>query len=497
MTQYYPADDLDRPEKLLGLMGSLWTEGYSADTFPQDYVRGLLALWKQVQIDAEEAMACLGRQTTPVWHTERWYPLALRSDERRAASLYRFGTTHRYGDGLTYAEAGTQVVYPLPEGIVAAALVQDRIATPQHVWFPGIDYQIDEEQRVIWFATDPLSVETVETRQYVDKAGQTIIEGTVWLSGARQDNEHMYLRWGFPWQYRRKSSPGYSNTINALWDAACDGGSFRAFIEIVAALLDAPLAASTEIVEAVFRDANGLCIVTDKRVYRYHRNAEAVVAVGDKVQAGQPLTDVLLWHECSRGGAPSWMTGVEYSPAMLGTGYRCGVVFRNQTVPTTVSTDADGRTVITWPLGGRDEDVALFWQETHERGVLLGRTLARILDQRTEATTEPPAEALPATINPLQFACDHLLRNHGLLLRLRPHCSGRYKQPLTAMRLAKHLLPAHVLLLMLVVLEAEEEIYSLSGEAATGNLQIVPADAGESYALPDVQPSWTCDTLCE
>jgi hypothetical protein len=172
-----------------------------------------------------------------------------------------------------------------------------------------------------------------------------------------------------------------------------------------------------ETVELIQKDNNYLVIATDKSVYKFNKEATATVSVGDTVYAGDWLVDTVQIYELNTGTVPDVLS-VSAGLGFLPGGFSDGIGFSNKDVPLVVET-VDGKTKVSFELGGLPTDVELFWELTHQRGLASGKTLANYLDVRENPTDEPGAASLPATVNPLQFLVENVLRYNAFVVKIK------------------------------------------------------------------------------
>jgi len=140
------------------------------------------------------------------------------------------------------------------------------------------------------------------------------------------------------------------------------------------------------------------------------------------------------------------------------------VAFENTSVPVIVEEGVDGKTRVSWELGGYPGDVQKFWDDVHAAGVASGSTLADLLDSRPEPRQgEPTAVALPTTINPLAFAAENLLRNNAYCVAIRPKTFGSGRLPINRQLVMRKIVPPHTLGLVIVEWEAAVDSVVMSG----------------------------------
>jgi hypothetical protein len=275
----------------------------------------------------------------------------------------------------------------------------------------------------------------------------------------------------------------------------------------------------------VRHDAYGLFIATDKNVYRFEENAEPLVTEGQKVFAGQPLIDGFDVNEFRPGmyfqhlqdSTPiyrepvvNFLTthGFEYleteteDDIILNTDHVCpprkkdlaaialdsgfvsacfygDLVFENRDVPLIVDTaHPSGYTYVHFAVNGLPGDVKRFFDEIHLRGIELFNsrgecddktkkigTLAQMLDSRLYVETEPEQEHLPATINPLRFLVENVLRNNVFVVRITVSALGQKQLGLYNIRHLRQLLPPQTAMIVVFEMAAKPDAVSAENVA--------------------------------
>lgn len=76
-------------------------------------------------------------------------------------------------------------------------------------------------------------------------------------------------------------------------------------------------------------------------------------------------------------------------------------------------------------------------------------TLAHLLDKRAQPTSEPTAEYLPLTINPLKFIVANILRNNVFLVHIKGAALGQNRLGLYNIRHLRQLLPPHAAMIVI------------------------------------------------
>lgn len=197
------------------------------------------------------------------------------------------------------------------------------------------------------------------------------------------------------------------------------------------------------------------------------------------------------------------------------------LVFENKEVPLVVDTNhASGYTFVRFAVAGLPTDVDRFFEEIQYRGVMAAErakplvvsteaalntvptsqrfaglyaevlqpnqfwrltadlqtwepaacpvkaphTLAQFLDKRKNAISEPGAQHLPATINPLRFIVENVLRNNVFVVKFKVDALGRNRLGLYNIRHLRQLLPPGTA--MLLVFDLKTPTHKIDGEDA-------------------------------
>jgi hypothetical protein len=332
-------------------------------------------------------------------------------------------------------------------------LLADSIAAPTRVWQRGLDFRVWRGRIEFWAQPLPEDADSL----------------TTWAFRPSLDSAALWRLHGYVLGAYGASSPAYRRLLAALLRGQVQGGSSGSLGEALGALTDSPVAAGSETVEAVFLQGERWWIVTDSRAYSAASDATPVVGVGDRVRRGDPLVNAFEIHEFNRGQVPADLLGVTIPAELLGFPATGGLLFRNQSLPTTV-TSQDGVTRWEFPVAGDPADVQRFWDEVHSRGLANPPTLARLLDRRENPVGEPAAANLPATVNPCQFLAAHYLRHHAFLVRLRPGAYGPEAQPGWLGHVVASLVPPHTRLIAWLELATPAEVGTMDAYAESPDL---------------------------
>ena len=253
--------------KILGLLGALWTKNYVKNDACRTTVEVNLDLLEQAKLDLAEAIECTDRHTVPLYHTELWYPITLRDGDKRATD-----------DGRTF--------YTVARDLVKLPLLLNRITSPSLVWHHGIDFELHEfETNSLTFKNDPFEEELIPAGGELGSR-----ELTLWGYDAKFDRQWLYEHFGIIIDLKMPSSQHYKDILNALYDLMASGVTFGAFETLLNVLLGVPTARSAgEALEGLYFDARGPFVATDGNIYRIPEDASDRVLGGRTLRKGEPL----------------------------------------------------------------------------------------------------------------------------------------------------------------------------------------------------------------
>lgn len=433
----YPANDFQQGSQLLQQLGSFWFNLFEDKQVLQQQVRSVGIERGQTYLNYLETVACLSRFTVPVFHTQNWYLLIIKKSEADAvASIYANDNLY-YGpqpagavrpQGFEQLYGGTDrpnmVQAPLPPTFVNAPFtLQNMVVNPTQTWVKGVDYDIDEVRRLIRFRESPFDNPKVPTRYIYGADGQVADEEiALWVYQGEFDLDYIYLHFGYMLGLRLQSSQFYKDLLNTLWDMYLLGGSVENLRFFLSALSGAPLILnSRETVQVIQNEVDTILIVTDAHVYRTVITATLLVEVGETYFHGDPITDAFQINEIN--GAEfdlSLLPSLALSNAFMTAGQNSDLVFKNQVTELEyLGENEQGKTVVRFEVSGFPADVERFWTAVQLRGEEPGnKTLAELLDTRTDPVGQPGPLNLPPTINPMDFMIANLMRNNLFIMRI-------------------------------------------------------------------------------
>lgn len=504
----YPQSDYDRPEVLLGTLGSLWAETYMGYADTGSHVRAKGQVENQSIVDLMETINALSRYEVPIFKRDNWYLFRMLESERNQGdfAIPRFTrSTAKYGDGQTRFGQPAAVRgfgWDLPARFETVALVMNRFMAPSLVLHNGSDFTIQDGG--IIFNFDPFQDTRVAQRPIYAEGEVVDREAVLWFWRGQWDFEQVYRQFGYVLGMRLKSSRAYRELMNAIFDAIVGGTTRRQIEQALSAVTGVPLVIEpTETVQHVTADKNHRLVITDRHVYKFRMSTMPIVAVGDTVRAGDALVDALRIDEFNRGIMPADLQALAMGRGFLSTCYYGDLVFENKEVPlevTEAEDDPSGFTRVAFSLGGFPLDVERFFDDIHERGIAKSQqpidpcdpcpllrvpgdvcndiptveycagTLAHLLDRRpvTNRVGEPVASNLPRTINPLQFLIQNVLRANAALIRIKAGGVDPAGVGLSFAPMIRRIVPPHTAVILSIEMTAEKD--SITVEQVTENL---------------------------
>jgi hypothetical protein len=472
MAFIYPQSELDNRDILLDLMGSTWSSIYEGRDQLADMMSARAELETQNNMLANEVLDSLSRNTVPVTSRRRLDCILLKQSQTNSdlTNMPKYGQGYVYGnqpngDLIRYGESVDlpDYAFPLPASLVDAALIQSSFKDPDVIWVRGIDFYIDLDRRALVFVENPFDNESFEQREVYTGTEVTDYELPLWIVGEEISNNRIYERYGYAVGIYNEASLNYRDFLCAFYEGLVQGTARRHIEDAISAVCDIPLVKTDEeTVELIKTDGAGLVIVTDANVYRFSADAEAIVAVGDVLAAGDRLTEGLRVDDFKHG-IPEDLQSLSVGRSYLAEGYYGDLIFQDLTTELVAEDDVDGATKVSFALGGFVGDVDRFFDELHEKGVAAEQTLADLLDVRENPTTPATSINLPATINPLEFLVNNVLRNNAFLVRIKLEELGPNNLGLGHLRHLRRLVPPHTAMIVLVELTLPTETVILDG----------------------------------
>lgn len=462
----YPASVYDHTGHLLSALGSWWANDYVNASQVESLVAAKCEQERQTLQDVEYIVNSLSRETVPLYHVDNWYAFRLRQTDRQFPQVH-YDEPHVYSGELRYNEhrKTEEYIYPIPPHITYVPLVFNRLTEPSLAWVHGVDYEIREG--VIVFYADPFQSSLVAKRRVTTANKQQDLEAVLWFYRSEADWQTAYTHFGRAVNLFARTSKGYKELLNAVWDCLVSDCSMAALQRGLIAITGIPLTREPiEQITHITHTPELLQIHTNAHIYGFPPDVCPVVTPGQVVRAGAPLTDALLIDESNGTVLPDWLEAIALGAGFVSNCYFSNLIFENKSVPLRLEQTPSGFAKVTWPLGGFPRDVNLFFDEIHQRGVTAcqadptgtGQTLAhKLAGGWADAETEPRAADLPRTLNPLRFLFTNLFRGNVVVARIRHWNNSATNVGWQFASVLHRLVPADTALLLLVDLPRQRD----------------------------------------
>jgi hypothetical protein len=529
-TEYiYPGSDLDRARNLLAVLGTFWSKTYAATDQLNSYTTATAFAVAQTHRNLLEVFAAISHYDVPVFHEELLVPIVIRKSQLNAGQINeaRFDRTQpRINGGLKFNTPVNDDLFsfPAPTALHNVRQVFNKITFPTAVMLNGVDFVVDSSSHAIRFTSNPFTNDNF-IRKPLTSDGTTDEEITLWGFCGEFDYNYVFQQFAYVIGLQLKSSDGYKKLTSAIVSALVNGGATAKDLDTaVAAICGIPLTVEPlEVVERVFTDSRGVCVVTDAHVYRFNSNAEVMVAPEMRVKAGAQLVRCFEVREFFTLPPPygpdedqnqilpttqttaklatqifeplvaenddniivtenttnirNDLLGLAVDAGFLAACFLGDLVFENKQVPLEVFPNhPSGYTYVQFSLGGFPADVARFFDEVHARGIEFATaainpcatnnrrlgTLAHILDRRAQPLSEPTAGDLPTTINPMRFLIENVLRNNVFVVRIVVSALDQNALNNNVLRHLRQLIPPQTA--MIVVFELTGETEEINGD---------------------------------
>ena len=471
----YPHSDFDQPQALLAPLGSFWSRTYQGKDLAASILAAVGQLAEQTHDDLQELTDSLSRAKCPVFHRKNWTKLTLlqsQCNRKYAVPTFGGGGVFDFQNGLSFGMPAAQpyFAWPLPAGLVAVPVLLNRITLSSQTLICGVDYLVQDGYLI--FRNDPFADPLIAASPILVDNVVTDQQCNLWVFRGHYDQQALYQLYGYALELQLPSSERYKQLLNAVFAALVSGTTTKELDQAWSAIADVPLVRhSQETVEVLLTGDNCQQVVTSQEVYTFSLDANITVVPGQVVQQGDTLCDALTVYEFNRGQTPpaAQVPALAVSKNILTPGFLGDIVFQNQAVPLQVSSDEDGYTTVSWATAGWPGDVEQFFAQLQARGRAMGKTLAELLDQRPLANrdSQPQAGALPATINPVQFLCQNVLRDNAFLVCVRPAAFGPNALGLGAARYLRKIVPPQTLMMVAVTLEFTGAALTIEGPDST------------------------------
>ena len=471
MTVTFPSNFFDVADDFLGTMGSFWRKDFSDRGQLLAEFDGLSELFQQHLQERGEHINLLSVATSPIYHRRRLWGLTVRQSDMNAgsATALRYypgravygsqldGSYGLTGQVFTYGgqgPAGGLYAFDIPATLMQGSyFITNKLRNPDVILTSGLDYVIDTDVNGIFFTRNPFEM-NFEQRPVLDEDNeQTDMEITFWFWNTDWEWNYLYKQFGYAYGIDAPSSICFRDTLTAYQRMITRCNSVPDMMLFMSGITGSPIAREDETVELILTYVDKKQIITDRNVYTGPVNATVIVAVGDELTFGDPLFDTIELIELS--GATYDISDVDRLPFgrnFLSGGYIGELTFENKVVSLDWGGyDGDGKAVVTFEVSGYDEDVDLFWETSLANGKLAGkRTLAEMLDTRTNQVGQPNVTNIPETINPLDYVIDNIFKNNLFLIRVKSEDCRTDAPGLSFARLLRNVVPPHTTFILII-----------------------------------------------
>ncbi len=400
-------------DALFSLYGTFWQVFVEDRAAVRELAQSTSLLLAQLEKKLEESDLLFSHQQAQNYRMRFWRPLVFRESELDSTTnVVSWGSGRVWGDGLVWGQRrGDAVAFAIQSEIKDVGFMVNDLADPTAVMAQGVDFVLDTQLRRLVFKFNPFEDPRVEVRDVFEGGSKVDREVILWAVSVAEHDRSVYLRHGAVLGLRDAGEAAYAGAVASAYEMLLQGPSQSALRRALHTVAGIRVAEGSETVQGIDSSSQSqLLIITDKNVYRFHKDATPTVSIGDALAKDDILADTVEVQ--SLGGLNPDLTSI---PALVfdetnsNTSGPIGI--DNLEVSLTTVT-VDGVTDIEFPVQGRQEDVDAFWEGIHARGIEEGRTLADIvIDWKGTLTT---------TINPVELLAGSLLSNNAVLITLKP-----------------------------------------------------------------------------
>ena len=389
----------DATSSSTALLGSHWVDVYAGRESVFSLLDATHPLDIQIVQNFAETVNGLSRFTVPLRH--RIVCQLLRLDETSLTNqrLVRYDEPYQYDmPGLNYDTLQGQPIYSasLPEGIDYVPVIAAAGASAPWVYFVyGVDYTIVDGE--LAFRANPFDANIVR-QPTTDGFYVNFI-----LLNAEQNRNDLFNTFGFLENISGATELD-RRLLNILLNSRVRGYVVDDALELISAITQLDRAREDESIELISDNH----LKTPLRIYPCPQNGRSLNQT--QLRRGEFIANnAIKLYWVNRGNPSSQLQGCVLPASFIKAGaVRIGdLFFENVNHATAVV--GYTRTRLTFPIGGKPQDVRNFWAITHSNGLVEGKTFAEFLDTRVNPLEQPNRGNLPATINPFEFLVNNLL----------------------------------------------------------------------------------------
>jgi hypothetical protein len=447
----YPTS-ADLVTRYTDLLGTFWVGFYGGSNLVYDYCRGVMINQQQLQQNLVELQESVGRSTIPVLNTENWYAVDFYKSQEVNAGYMQFGDGHQFGTSYTFGQLiSNSKSYPLISTALQLGTAVDQISNTRVTFTAGVDYLAYPQVGIVTFLASLFTNPNI-TPQKVVINGVTDYRVRLFFFKAGIDRQWLTQQFGYVFNLNYSSSVNYKTLINAIFDSSVSASNHHQITNTIAALTDTPVVKNDgEIVKVIASDANSKLVITDQNVYKFNPTATVTVTVGQVVNKSDQLVDTVQVWSNGQGKVPSFLTALTLGEGFINKVVAGPLTFNNSNTSLVVTPNVSGYTKVEWSLGGNPADVATFFTLMHTKGVAAGKTLAMCMDTRPQPqATQPTAASLPATVNPMLFLFQNVLRDNVFVVDVKSSQLGSNALGLSGWGILRQIIPPHSTLILVV-----------------------------------------------
>lgn len=335
-------------------LGTFWAEAYAGRHEIRGFINGQARAYREPARELEGLGDWLAVSKVPGLECRAWHLLSLEQPQRMTARSF-----DREPAATVFDQIDLSVSYPLPKGMVDFVLATPETHTQRKAWWYDQDVWIDRLTSRIVFRQDPYN------DAYVDGVGRRYI----WLYRPRFSGYRVYSHSGYLIGRREEDSPAYARFVAEVVACLTQGATELRVRKAIAAAIESRVVETPSTVTDVVSGPFGETVVsTESEVFIIPDGRSSVVTVGDRVQAGDTVSDELEFCD-HRTGSPCDDVGVTHRFA-LDDKVRW---LSFSSLPQTVTRPTESS--VRFTVGGEPDAVEAYW-----RAADLSDRLASLID---------------------------------------------------------------------------------------------------------------------
>ena len=424
--QSVPAGYIDgAANDLFRFLGSFWRNIHEGTGFVRGLQNARGIKLAQFYLDLIESLKLQDRNGAPVFHRELWKPLVIRLSSRDKTTANVVKT----GDSVELAEEGLQpsgefegyeieigkmakardyVAYPVHEDIVSISGIADNIVSPKTVLKAGVDFEYRDGAVIFPKDRDPFGKGSGFSPYDVvddDVDAKPDVELVLWASDALIDRNYISDHVSYALGIDCPSNDIAKRIVNAGWDALNCGLTPELIRSLLAAMANIPVIQEPE--ETVIKisvEDDCKTVKTDRHAYTVSpkANLRKSVKLGSVLHRGEFLDESIKVYpflnniESVRDnyeygdGIEEDIPVIDIPGSILSTGSANGLFVEWSRTPLVFNgIDSRGHRKLSFKMGGLEEDVEKFWEDTWQRAEEEGIDIEPMFDVDADGKVSP------------------------------------------------------------------------------------------------------------